>query len=87
MTALKNCNLTEVYLLTSYTLGSIAKSTEDEKIRTPSRLKLIHYLNSIQIKVLGTLTMLDPIFNKGIGVYYTQNIEPSEKLVLEWVNL
>jgi HEAT repeat protein len=85
--ALKANNLTEVYLFNTYTLRSIAKSIEEEPIAAPSRLKLIKYLEQQGIKVLGVLTLLDPIFNKGPGAYYEQVIKSFETQVLNGLDL
>jgi hypothetical protein len=81
--ALQACGLQEVYLFSSYNLGSIAKSKEEEKVGAPSRLKLITHLTQCGFTVQGAITSGDPIYNKGVGLYYEEMIKPYEGLVLE----
>lgn len=86
-TALIQNGITEVYLFTAYTLNGISKNKEDEPIGAPSRLKLIKHLETLGIKVLAVLTILDPFFNQGPGMYYENCIKPFESAVLEGSNL
>ncbi|HXH55158.1 MAG TPA: hypothetical protein VNK03_05395, partial [Gammaproteobacteria bacterium] len=82
--ALKQCECFEVYLFTSFNLGSV---TSDEAVGTPSRLKLIRYLENQGFKVEGVVTPLDAVFKKGIGAYYEEIIKPFEVRILQGENI
>ncbi|HXH55250.1 MAG TPA: hypothetical protein VNK03_05865 [Gammaproteobacteria bacterium] len=81
--ALKNCQCTELYLLTSFDLASVSRNLQDEVVATPSRLKLIQYLEQQGFKVQGVITSLDVVFKQGIGAYYEKVIKPYEMRVVE----
>lgn len=85
--ALKQAGLTEVYLFTAYLLRGISKTLQDEPIGIASRLKLIQYLTAQGFEVKGVLTLLDPIYNQGVGAYYQQFIRPFEEQVLKGESL
>jgi HEAT repeat protein len=85
--ALRTHNLTELYLFNSYVLKGIAKNKEEEPIAAPSRIKLIEFLATQGIKVLGVLTLLDPIFNQGPGAYYEKIIKDFEAQVLNGTDM
>src|SRR5260221_12615889 len=81
--ALKQMQYTEVYFFTSFNLSSVTSGLQDESVGTPSRLKLIQYLEEKGIKVKGVITPLDVVFKQGVGAYYEQIIKPYEIRVLQ----
>lgn len=85
--ALKQAQITEIYLFSSYTLGSVTPILKDEPVGTPSRLKLYRYLEQQGFKIQGVITPLDIVFKKGIGEYYEQVIKPYEAQVLQGDNI
>lgn len=84
---LKQAGLTRVYLFTAYKLRSIAKTREDELVSAPSRYKLVEYLSQEGFEVMGVCTILDSIYNQGIGAYYRDKIRPYELRVQAGENL
>lgn len=74
--ALIEQRLTQVYLFTSY--SSHGAANKDNKDNKGSRDKLIKYLASKNIHVLGVIVEDDVLYKRGVGEWYKDKLQPLE---------